>query len=377
MKSLLYDPPRDRRTRSLTELVSFRLGIDTTELLELAQDRERWSSMVNRYTASLSGPATSYVPVTDPNWQRKRERVRFWEDAQFVEEGRTPYDFDQLAFRGTPHFQTAHSRFLEGATQIAQWYGLTDVESLYFGTVGGTTVHAYTDGSRLTSGTETIGAGAGVVFIADKLSEVDINSVLLKSLVCPLLKPGELTNNVGEITAMIAAVRCFIGTNVSRIVIHTDSSLVWGWFHTQRDAMRLSGYAGLLNRELWKELDGVISLFGGHVYVVKVRSHNNNIYNDEADLAAHYAATTSCFLQDGSICNPPDQHTPNTESKECRAKRLRSGQARGREQNSEFPQMSCRHTGESCLSGVCGHRCRGCDERRKAMGILSGRSTPR
>ena len=95
------------------------------------------------------------------------------------------------------------------------------------------------------------------------------------------------TNNRAEIRAVIEAVRWSGGRSLA---IHTDSYIVWEWFHHHRIPHRLTRYHLLDNSDLWKELDTLINLHGGEVLIIKVRAHINNPYNEHADMLAKLGA---------------------------------------------------------------------------------------
>ena len=138
-------------------------------------------------------------------------------------------------------------------------------------------VHAYTDGSaKQDKGTSY--AGYGVVF-------------RMRLWTLPMTFPRQIfsvlanaTNNRAEIQAVIDAV---VQAKGIRLVIHTDSALVWNFMHLGREAYRRYRYQGP-NSDLWLKLDDVCSKHGFQILCIKVRSHIGNRWNELADTVANW-----------------------------------------------------------------------------------------
>lgn len=92
------------------------------------------------------------------------------------------------------------------------------------------------------------------------------------------------TNNYNEIKAVILLLSA-LKTNKYPIKIHSDSAYVVnaindGWYKK----WRINGWdkeGGLVNREEWIELIGLIEQFD--VQMIKVKGHSNNKYNNLVD----------------------------------------------------------------------------------------------
>ena len=218
------------------------------EIWELAQNRRVWKRRTEDLAAELE-PHDMYVPVWSARWEAARKACKTLHDLQFVEEGKKPFPWT------------------------------------------GDEIHAYSDGSHLQDGEKTDRHRHACGYATIPLS----NSGTFPSVCAPLLAARDQTNNRAEICGAIASAR--IGIVPQRPVWnHTDSGVVWYWYHFQRIPLRLVRYAPLLNTDLWLEFDAVLQRLPSHG-CIKVRSHNGNPWNDEADLVAGLAAHTSSMLR--------------------------------------------------------------------------------
>ena len=93
----------------------------------------------------------------------------------------------------------------------------------------GADLHSYSDGSRIGDDDGRSATGYAAIPLCD---------VGLKSVCAPLLDDKDQTNNRAEILGAMASVR--LGISVNRITwMHTDSGVVWYWYHHQRRQLRL------------------------------------------------------------------------------------------------------------------------------------------
>ena len=106
-------------------------------------------------------------------------------------------------------------------------------------------------------------------------------------LVFDMAFDSQQTNNRAEIRAVMEAVRWSGGRPLA---IHTDSLIVWEWFHHHRVTHRLTKYNQLDNPDLWRQMDALLKQHHGEVLVIKVRAHINNPYNEHADMLAKLGA---------------------------------------------------------------------------------------
>ena len=242
--AIQWEPDGRRgRTRTMAEACAVDLHLRVDELSEHAQNRKTWASRTDELSAELE-PRQMYVPVWSPQWAAAVQRCQTMHDRQFVEEGN----------RAFPR--------------------------------SGADLHSYSDGSRIGDDDGRSATGYAAIPLCD---------VGLKSVCAPLLDDKDQTNNRAEILGAMASVR--LGISVNRITwMHTDSGVVWYWYHHQRRQLRLVRYATLENSDLWIEFDRLLHQLPGHG-CIKVRSHNGNPWNDEADLVAGLASQTSAMLR--------------------------------------------------------------------------------
>jgi ribonuclease HI len=113
-------------------------------------------------------------------------------------------------------------------------------------------------------------AGFGVIFIAETVQPGFDLSPVCEALV----EDADMTNNRAEIKAAIRAVKRSCRWN-GVFVLHTDSGVVWNWYHTLRRKHLLDQYSSLDNGDLWVVLNA--SIGEREMAVVKVRSHNGNV----------------------------------------------------------------------------------------------------
>jgi ribonuclease HI len=219
--------------------------------MEAAQNRRAWNDRVDDLVQELE-PRAACIFVDDVQWGKLCDRhADQLTDLQFVEEGRRPF--------------TQH------------WEGI---------------LHAYTDGSVITHG-DRLGAGyGGVVF----------GQGYYKEFVVPLLRCEDQSNNRAELLAVVHACELVMHTG-RRLVIHTDSLLVWNFVQYQRRELRLSRFARTLNGDILQRLDTLLSTLRDAV-CFKVRAHNGNMHNEKADVLAGMASQQAYYVRH-SVFAPP------------------------------------------------------------------------
>ncbi|CAE6424451.1 unnamed protein product [Rhizoctonia solani] len=142
-------------------------------------------------------------------------------------------------------------------------------------------VEVWTDGSCLGNGKDNAVAAYAVYFgPGDSRNEA-------------ARAPGNQTNNVGEIYAVIRALE-IVDESVKHLIIYTDSkytieSLGWlpGW--KKRGGMNSSNKPAK-NYSMIKYMDALMTRRGDRVELVHVRGHQDNAGNNAADLMARTAA---------------------------------------------------------------------------------------
>lgn len=313
------------RTLSVSELCIRDVGLDPAELEEwactgerLPADRAKWARYADDLRQRLE-PALAYVSVTSDRWASARARCHDVVDLQFVEEGAESFPREALE------------------------------------------LHCYTDGSAIGSD-DMVAAGYGFAAL------VESSDIVTRSFP---VEGGERTNNVAEILAATAAAAYAASIGARTLVLHTDSSVVWVWFHNTRRRHRLLGYRGLDNSALWCGLDDVLRRIP-HTFCVKVRSHNGNALNELADRLAGDGANTasqSQFGVQGPRWTPPpvapkagaavrfiarQKERVRTQEKSARAlKKL--------ELDQRVESALCAHIRnrvyEKCTLGECQHQC--------------------
>jgi ribonuclease HI len=315
---------------SLSEACARDMGIDHEEILHIALASEDEASMAKarwqRGVAALGArlePTFSYVPLWDARWEAERKRCTAPEHFELVEEGSAPF----------PHFPNY--------------------------------LHCYTDGSRIQDTDQRFATGSSVYAIQD--------GECVAVLQVPI-SATSASNNEAEIGAAIYACRLATALGSHKVIIHTDSGVLWDWHHNKRRRWRLTGYTGMPNADLYRTLDADMRELE-RVHVVKVRAHNGNPYNTEADGAAGRAANEASVAGHGAG-GPRFVPQVGTDPREVdRALRLvtaarrRQREAkvnerteRKRERESEQAEIViCGHLRNhrfiGCREGVCRHPC--------------------
>jgi len=244
--AMLWEPAGTKKSPlTISEICAKDLHVNVDMLEELAINREQWYKRIDDFKLELE-QRRMYVPVWSTRWRAACRTATSLHDLQFVEEGNAPFP----------------------------WFG--------------TELHGYSDGSALKDG-ERRATGFAAIPVGKELPPS------IKPVCAPLLRDVDQTNNRAEIMGAMATVRqaIFLGRVA---VMHTDSGVVWYWYHYQRQSLRLVKYRSLENADLWLEFDELLHKCVEH-YCIKVRAHNGNRWNDEADLAAGLAARNSSFFR--------------------------------------------------------------------------------
>lgn len=140
-------------------------------------------------------------------------------------------------------------------------------------------IEYWTDGAAKRNGQPDSVAGWGYVCV-DKSRETII-----------AIKNGRIeggTNNIGELTAIIEALKDAEKEGITDFSIHSDSSycirgasewsLKWKLYNWHRNASQTEQ---LSNRELWIELDELMQ--GKNISWIKVPAHQGEAFNEIAD----------------------------------------------------------------------------------------------
>lgn len=99
---------------------------------------------------------------------------------------------------------------------------------------------------------------------------------------------NETTNNVMELTAVVEGLKAL--KEKCNVLLYSDSAYVvnaveQGWLHNWKaNGFRTADKKPVKNRELWEELDALLSEHS--VKFVKVKGHADNEYNNRCDSIA-------------------------------------------------------------------------------------------
>lgn len=99
---------------------------------------------------------------------------------------------------------------------------------------------------------------------------------------------NETTNNVMELTAVVEGLKAL--KEKCSVLLYSDSAYVvnaveQGWLHKWKtNGFRTADNKSVKNRELWEELDSLLSRHD--VKFVKVKGHADNEYNNRCDSIA-------------------------------------------------------------------------------------------
>lgn len=99
---------------------------------------------------------------------------------------------------------------------------------------------------------------------------------------------NETTNNVMELTAVVESLKAL--KEKCSVLLYSDSAYVvnaveQGWLHNWKaNGFRTADKKPVKNRELWEELDALLSEHA--VKFIKVKGHADNEYNNRCDSIA-------------------------------------------------------------------------------------------
>lgn len=99
---------------------------------------------------------------------------------------------------------------------------------------------------------------------------------------------NETTNNVMELTAVVEGLKAL--KEKCSVILYSDSAYVvnaveQGWLHNWKaNGFRTADKKPVKNRELWEELDALLSEHA--VKFIKVKGHADNEYNNRCDSIA-------------------------------------------------------------------------------------------
>ena len=229
------------RIRSPSEACTGDMGLVVEEALVYAEDRKCWQKHVEKLQMGLENPKM-YIGCRSSGWHRiaaAAQRENDLSALQYAEEGPTPFSSDNNV------------------------------------------LHLYTDASVSSSYIGKIGIG---------IVEVQCGHEVASSTVCKEILGTPSPERAEFYAALLAIQRApkVEGT----IVLHTDSWIVWHFIRNTRRKYYLIGYNGLPNSDIYWDLGGAIKTLeenGVKFYVIKVKGHCGNPYNDKCDTLAKTA----------------------------------------------------------------------------------------
>ena len=231
------------------------LNITLEEALVFASDREHWYRLTEKLRRELE-PLIEYEKIGSAKWKTalaKAKKQKSPSELQFVEESNVPF----------PAYK---------AIQI------------------------YTDGSVLPmKNTKEIRSGIGIVVLKPRCEPSRI-SIPLES---------DTIERVEILAFQHALLQ--LPSKPCACLFHTDSYYLWDFFHNLRYRRRIVGYKGVLNGDLFSQLDGKLrslkhDLYS--IYMCKVKGHSGNKWNDEADGLA--------LIAERKVPRPPEQKKRKT-----------------------------------------------------------------
>lgn len=302
--ALLWQPRGKAKPVSLSESVANLFGIDSLELYDWT--KKDWAAGAERLRKSLE-VTPRYTFLWEKIWERHRAQSQDYDALQYVEEGSKPF---------------------------------VDVSPSEDTIV----THYYTDGSRIGKNSSFI-TGAGFIAFSHALP--------FRCFMLPCFEMSQdlCTNNRAELQAFRGALlhACLHRNLLS--VIHTDSNFVWNFWHLHRRRRRLSHYCGMDHCDILVDIDEMSRHL--NVKVIKVRAHNGNVFNEDADETAGYAVNTASFWKYGP--NGPKWHQVTIAPNKIDAVKTRT-------------DLHCGHmVGQNkCSRGECRHSGCGCERLRQA-----------
>ena len=228
------------RIHSPSEACMGDMGIMIEQALVYAGDRKYWQTQVENLQASL-GRKKTYVSYRGKGWHKVTStalRDTNLSDLQYAEEGTTPFVID------------------EGA------------------------LHIYSDAS-VSSVIGKMGLGMVEVHCGKEVSSF---AICKETLGCGSPERAEL---YAALTAIQRAPQ-----DRERIILHTDSWVVWHFANVIRKKYYLIGFEGLPNSDIYLDLEHAfrgLEARSVQLFVFKVKGHCGNIYNEKCDLIAKAA----------------------------------------------------------------------------------------
>ena len=144
--------------------------------------------------------------------------------------------------------------------------------------------HIYVDGA-VSSEAGKPAVGSGIVI-------VNSNGVRTRQHVLP---PECTSPDRAELRSFLLGIQA-ASSSTRNTVIHTDSHYVWDWYHNVRVRFSIIGYGGMPNADLLTQIQGAIKerCTDSSLYVIKVRAHCGNSFNEKADENSTQSTENSC-----------------------------------------------------------------------------------
>ena len=234
---------------TLSERCAHELHSDVTEILQLGQDRPTWRKKLEKLQVELE-PRPSYTKSCSPAWEKSIKKIlenKGYQTLQYVEESSTPFP-------------------------------ISDSET-----------HLYTDGS-LIPGTKKQLQGCGIVIIRNNE----------RTLFYGTRPPEKFCDSIQSIEAYAVVEAISLASNYEGdVILHTDSEYIWDFFHETVHRYRLIGFHSFKGCEAMRSLQNAYysTKHTKRFYCIKVKSHNENMYNDTAD----YLAKKACKLEGNEL----------------------------------------------------------------------------
>ena len=234
---------------TLSERCAHELHSDVTEILQLGQDRPTWRKKLEKLQVELE-PRPSYTKSCSRAWEKSIKKIlenKDYQTLQYVEESSTPFP-------------------------------ISDSET-----------HLYTDGS-LIPGTKKQLQGCGIVIIRNNE----------RTLFYGTRPPEKFCDSIQSIEAYAVVEAISLASNYEGdVILHTDSEYIWDFFHETVHRYRLIGFHSFKGCEVMRSLQNAYysTKHTKKFYCIKVKSHNENMYNDTAD----YLAKKACKLEGNEL----------------------------------------------------------------------------
>ena len=192
--------------------------------------------------------------------------------------------------------------------------------------------HIYVDGA-VSSEAGKPAAGSGIVI-------VNSNGVRTRQHVLP---PECTSPDRAELHSFLLGIQA-ASSSTRNTVIHTDSHYVWDWYHNVRVRFSIIGYGGMPNADLLTQIQGAIKerCTDSSLYVIKVRAHCGNSFNEKADEIARKAQRTaarrfSCVIhtqREGNKSNHGQKREHDLQEKSPHKVNMKKGKLKNTEEGS-------------------------------------------